>query len=213
MNQFNKANSEILLEDSALNRIISAVGELPREPDRDGLRQDLLECYGRYSILSAPGVSGFNAEQMKRLGDIRTQAKKLEILLKADDKSLRIIRKNWPIDDVRPAHLLPQISFLIEILDQMTYLKTKPGEFAKRVKARHAVTASAMQWLVGTALPQIFVNRFGTAVKLRRNQDRVLVGPYIDFCMQVLIEGGIETCSPETIAAALRGSQNAAELD
>jgi hypothetical protein len=48
--------AKLLLDDSALDRIINAVGGAPPDGlDRDLLRQDLLICYGRYSVASGPG--------------------------------------------------------------------------------------------------------------------------------------------------------------
>ena len=75
-------------------------------PDRDTLRHDLLICYGRYSIASGPGQSGFVKRQSERLNSIQKHASKLMELLKADDADLRIIRSVWPITPERPAHLL-----------------------------------------------------------------------------------------------------------
>jgi hypothetical protein len=46
--------AKALLDDPAVDRIIAAVGETLAMSDRDTLRQDLLICYGRYSIASGP---------------------------------------------------------------------------------------------------------------------------------------------------------------
>src|SRR5262249_60450714 len=45
------------LDDQALDRIITAVGESPAKPDRDSLPLELLKCYGLSSIASpGPGT-------------------------------------------------------------------------------------------------------------------------------------------------------------
>ena len=79
-----------------------------------------------------------------------------------------------------------------------------PRDVAERPRIGLGATGSPLQWLVGKLLPAVFTERFGEKIKLRRDEDRALVGPYISFCQQVLAEGGIEACSPETIAFALR---------
>ena len=88
--------AKALLDDLALVRIIAAVGETFVMPDRDMLRQDLLICYGRYSLGSGPGRSGFVKRQSDRLNSIRKHASKLKELLSADEADLGIIRSVWP---------------------------------------------------------------------------------------------------------------------
>ena len=139
-----------------------------------------------------------------RLNSIRKHAKKLVELLKADDADLGIIRSVWPITPERPAHLLPQMIFLVEMIDAMTGMQGRPGDIAKRTKAKHGMSGSPLQWLTGTLLPVVYSKHFGRKAGRSRNPaDDVLGGPYMRFARRVLAELKIE-CSDETIAKALR---------
>jgi hypothetical protein len=198
------AAAKLWLDDPKLDRIINAVGKASRVPDRDALRRDLLLCYGRHSILSGPGTARCNKTQIDRLDAIRKHAKTLAVLLKADDADAKMIRGVWPIDPERPAHLLPQMLFLVELIDTMKGMQGKPRGIVERTKMHLGATGSPLQWLIGKLLPEVFTEHFGIEIKSHRDGDRTLIGPYISFCQQVLAEGGIEACSPETIAFALR---------
>ena len=195
--------AKVLLDDPALDRIIAAVDETLAVPDRDTLRQDLLICYGQYSIASGPGQSGFVKRQSNRLNSIQTHASKLVELLKADDADLGIIRSVWPITPERPAHLLPQMIFLVETIDAMTGMQGRPGDLAERTKAKQGMSGGPLQWLTGELLPAVYSKHFGTKAGRSRSPDGTLGGPYIRFAHQVLAELKIE-CSDETIASALR---------
>jgi hypothetical protein len=196
----NKA--KVLLDDPAVDRIIAAVGETCAMPDRDKLRHDLLFCYGRYSIASGPGQSGFIKRQSDRLNSTRKHASKLTELLKADDADLGIIRSVWPITPERPAHLLPQMTFLVEMIDAMTGMQERPGDIAQRTKAKLGVSGSALQWLTGRLLPDVYSKHFRKEARISRSPNGTLGGPYIRFAHQALAELKIE-CSDETIASAL----------
>jgi hypothetical protein len=134
--------AKALLDNLTLDHIIDAVGETPTKPDRDALRRDLLICYGHYCIASGPGRSGFIGRQRTRLNSIQKHAKRLAELLKADDADLRIIRRLWPISAENPAHLLPQINFLVEMIDNMSGMQAPSGDIAgepSHISARQAV--------------------------------------------------------------------------
>ena len=192
-----------LLDDPALDRIIAEVGETITKPDRDVLRHDLLICYGRYSIASGPGRSGFVKRQSERLNSIRKHAKKLLELLKADEADVGIISALWPISPERPAHLFTQMVFLVEMIDGMPGLQGKPGDIAKRTSAHLGASGSALQWLTGELLPAVYSTHFRRNARISRSLEGTLGGPYIRFAHQVLAELKIE-CSDETIASALR---------
>jgi hypothetical protein len=188
------------LDDPTLDRIIAAVGETLATPDRDALRQDLLICYGRYSIAFGPGQSGFVKRQRDRLNSIRKHASKLVELLKADDADCGIVRMAWPITPEYPAHPL---IFLVERIDAMRGMQGRPGDLAKGTKAKLAMSGSALQWLTGVLLPAVYLQHFCKEAGISRSPDGTLGGPYIRFAHQVLAEAEIE-CSDETIASALR---------
>jgi hypothetical protein len=196
--------AKALLDDPALTRIIAAVRKPLAMPDRDMLRHDLLICCGQYSIASGPGQSGFVKRQRDRLNSIRKHGSKLVELLKADDADLGIIRGVWPINPERPAHLLPQMIFLVETIDAMTGMEGRPGDIAERTKAKQGMSGSPLQWLTGELLPAVYSKHFGRVAGKSRNPDGTLGGPYIRFARQVLAELKI-VCSDETIASALRG--------
>src|SRR5262249_6947819 len=194
--------AKLLFDDEMLNRIITAVGETPTKPDRDALRYELLICYGQYCIACGPGRPGFVRGQINRLNSIQKHAKKLVDLLEADDADFRIIRKLWPINHERPAHLLPQMIFLVETIDKMTGMHGKPAEIAERTKARLGTSGSALQWLTNTLLPEVYSKHFGKEAGRSRNKSSTLGGPYMRFAQQALIEFEIK-CSDETIARTL----------
>ena len=195
--------AKVLLDDPAVDRIIAAVGETSAMPDRDTLRHDLLFCYGRYSIASGPGQSGFIKRQSDRLNSIRRHASKLMKLLKADDADRGIIRSVWPITPERPAHLLPQMTFLVETIDAMTGMQRRLGDLAEQTNAKLGVSGSALQWLTGTLLPAVYLKHFRKEARISRSSDGTPGGPYVRFARQGLAELKIE-CSDETIASALR---------
>jgi hypothetical protein len=124
-------------------------------------------------------------------------------LLKADDADLRIIRMAWPITPECPAHLLPQMNFLVETIDRMTGVRGRPGDLAERTKAELGMSGSPVQWLTGALLPDVYLQHFGKEAGISRSPDGILGGPYVRFAHQVLVEMKIE-CSDETIASALR---------
>jgi hypothetical protein len=195
--------AKVWLDDPAVDRIIATVGEKRAMPDRGTLRHDLLSCYGLYSIASGPGQSGFVKRQIDRLNSIRKNASKVIERLKADDADLGIVRYCWPITPDRPAHLLPQMTFLVEMIDAMTGMQGRPGDLAERTKAKLGVTGSALQWLTGTLLPDVYLKHFREKARISRSSDGTLGGPYVRFARQVLAEAKID-CSDETIASALR---------
>jgi hypothetical protein len=192
-----------LLDDPALDRIIAAVGKTLAKLDRNMLRDDLLTCYGRYSIASGPGQSGFVKRQSDRLNSIRKHARRLMELLKADEADLGIIRSIWPINPERPAHLFTQMVFLVERIDAMQGLQGKPSDIVERTKAHLGMSGSALQWFINTLLPAVYTKHFDREVGTSRNLAGALGGPYIRFARQVLTEFKIE-CSDETIASALQ---------
>jgi hypothetical protein len=196
--------ARLWLDDPTLDRIIAEVGETITKPDRDVLRHDLLTCYGQYSIASGPGRPGFVKSQRDRLNSIRKHAKKLVELLKADDTDLGIIRDVWSINPERPAHVLPQMIFLVERIDAMTGMKGRPSDIAERTKEKQGMSGSPLQWLTGTLLPAVYSKHFDRKAGRSRNPaDNVLGGPYMRFARRVLAEMKIE-CSDETIAKALQ---------
>jgi hypothetical protein len=177
--------AKLLLDDSALERIINAVGgALPDDLNRDMLRRELLICYGRYSVASGP------KPQSARLVSMQKHARRLIDLLKADDADLALIRATWPIDAERPAHLLPQLVFFVEAIDGLK--KALPI-----TKARARLDTSPLQQLVGLWLRDVYARYFGRRAGRSRRSDGALDGPYIRFARQVLTE--VE-CSDETVA-------------
>ena len=153
--------ARVLLDDLTLDRIIDAVRPNRSEGlDRDMLRHDLLVCFGQFSIASGPGQSGFYKRQSERLKSIQKHALKLIELLKDDDTDLRIIRRVWPITPERPAHLLPQITFLVETIDAMTGMQGKPADLAERTKTKIGMSGSALRWLTGMLLPAAVLEAF-----------------------------------------------------
>ena len=194
--------AKLLFEELALDRVINAVGKTPTKPDRNMLRNDLLVCYGRYSIASGPGQSGFVKRQTDRLTSMRKHARKLAELLKADEADLGIISRVWPINSERPAQLFTQLVFLVEIIDAMKGMQGKPGDIVLRTKRHLGMSGSALQWLVNTLLPTVYREHFGKDAGISRNENGTLGGPYLRFVRQVLAELKIE-CSDETVASAL----------
>jgi hypothetical protein len=180
--------AKLLLDDSALDRIINAVGGTPPDDlNRDMLRHDLLICYGRYSVASGP------EPQSARLVSMQKHARRLIDLLKADDADLALIRLVWPIDAERPAHLLTQLVFLDEQIDRLK--KALPI-----AKAKAHLDTSPLQQLVGLWLRDVYTRHFGMkAGRSRRSDDGALDGPYIRFARQMLTEARVK-CSDETIA-------------
>ena len=187
------------LDDLTLDRIINAVGETPTKPDRDMLRRDLLDCYAQYSRALA-GRPGIIKRQSERLNSIQKHARKLVELLEDDDSDFKIIQGEWPLNPERPAHLLPQMIFLVELIDMMKGVKEKPGDIAEWIQARLGISGSALHLLTNTLLPAVYTKHFDREAGISRNPaDGALHGPYFFFARQVLAEAEIE-CADETIA-------------
>jgi hypothetical protein len=195
--------ARFLFDDPMLDRIIDAgcvVGrDRPPGLDRDRLRRELIICYGRYCLAAGPGQSGSVKRQGDRLNSIRKHASKLAELLKAEEADLGLIRAIWPIDTEHPAQLFTQMVFLVELIDAMEGLRGRPGDIAERNRARLGVSGSALQWMVGTLLPAVYVNHFGKKAGRSHLADGGIGGPYVRFARQVLAETRIK-CSDETIA-------------
>ena len=203
--ELNAENAKCWLDDLRIDRIIDAVGETPAKPDRDMLRHDLLDCYRRYSRASA-GRPGIIKRQNDRLNSIQKHARRLVELLKADDDDLKIIRGEWPLNHERPAHLRPQMTFLVELLDRMRGIKEKPGDIADWVKARHGISGSPRQWLINILLREVYEKHFGTKAGISRNADGTPSGPCFRFVRQVLVESKI-ACADETILSYLENPE------
>jgi hypothetical protein len=186
--------AKLWLDDQMLDRIIAAVGKTPVKPDRDTLRCDLLDCYGRYSIATAP--QHFK-RQANRLSSIQKHAKRLVELLEADAADFRVICGEWP------KNLLLQLKFLVESIEAAPGMHSKPADIAERTKARLGASGSALQSLTSQWLPEVYSKHFGKGAGRSRNKDYgTLGGPYIRFVHLVLVEFKIE-CSDETVARVL----------
>jgi hypothetical protein len=173
--EIDPAVAALWLDDETLDEIVGVVGNPPR--DREGLRCELLLYITLYSIVSNLGRVKVNRELLKNANDVRTSANRIK-------------------------HLLPlETSSRIEELDQSPWLKMTPRELADQIKAAYGVKGSALQWLEGYALKKVFIKYFGLEVKFRRVDGDFLVGPYLDFCEQVLGKADIPY-SRETIAKA-----------
>jgi hypothetical protein len=191
--------AKLLLDDGAVDRIIARVGDTL--PDRDALRYDLLICYGRYCKASGPGSPEFLRRQISRQNSIQKHAKRLVGLLKADDADFGITREQWSRSPEHPDYLLPQIVYLVEMIDKMSH--DKPADIAKRTKTHLGTLGSALQWLTGTLLPEVYSKHFGKKATISRDfSSHAPGGRYMRFANQVLVELKIE-CSDETIASAL----------
>jgi|ERR1700730_4627626 hypothetical protein len=193
--------AKLLLDDLTLDRIINAVGETPTKPDRDMLRRDLLDCYAQYCRASA-GRPGIIKRQIDRLNSIQKHARWLVELLKADDADLKIIRGEWPLNPDHPAHLLPQVTFLLELIDKMRGAKEKPGDIAESIQARLGMSGSPLQWLINVLLRGVYEKHFGAKAGISRNADGTPSGPYFHFVRQVLVALKSK-CADETIASYL----------
>jgi hypothetical protein len=137
------------------------------------------------------------------LNSIQKHAKRLAELLKADDADLRIIRGLWQISGESPAHLLPQINFLVDMINNMPGMQATSRDIAGRTIAHLGASGSALQWLTNTLLPKVYSEHFGREAGISRNPDGTLGGPYMRFARRVLAELKIK-CSDETVASAFR---------
>src|SRR5262245_55951960 len=188
-----------VLEDSALDRIIAAP-RLAHRLDRDALRDDIIYCYSKYSILSVgPGRVDFVERQVDLLRSARKHARKLAELLKKDEVDMRVIWGKCPIG----SGLLPELLLLAEWIDAIPELKEKPRDVVNRTKKSLSTTGGDLETLTGALLPEVFTRHFGITVGTSRDSDGDPTGPYIRFASQVLIELGIR-CSRETVVRAVR---------
>jgi len=190
-----------LIDDPTLDRIINAVRR-PFKGNRNALRQDLLNCYRKYTIASGPGSSGLNKRQVNRLSSISKHAKKLVELLQDDDDDLALIRDTWPKRPDCPAYPLEHLGFLVALIEGMPGLKVKPGDLAKGAKARLGMSGSALKWLISVLLRAVYEQHFDAKAGRSRQANNAPTGPYFRFVRQVLAAFGIR-CSDETIVRYL----------
>jgi hypothetical protein len=187
--------AKILLDDLAVERIISAVGDTDVKPDLAALRFDLLVCYGRYSIASSAA-----GPQSKRLDSMQKHARRLIQLLKEDEADLGLIRAIWPVDREHPAQLFTQMVFFVEIIDQL-----KAGLVVSHNRSHS--DDSPLRRLTAIWLPEVYQKHFGKkAGKSRPHGGGPVGGPYPRFALQVLEEMGIRGTA-ETIATYIGFSE------
>ena len=186
-----------LIDDPTLDRIIKAVRR-PFKGDRESLRYALLTCYAQYSIASGAGSSGVNKSQVKRLTSISKHVKTVVELLREDDADLGLIRHTWPKGRDCPAYPLETLNFLVALIGGMPGLKVTSGDLAKGTKARLEMSGSALKWLIGKLIPDVYEQHFDAKAGRSRQASGAPTGPYFRFVRQVLDEAEIR-CSDETI--------------
>ncbi len=198
--------AKCLLDDEPLDGFINILA--PAKPDREVLRHDLLACYGRY-CLAETGQPGLIKRQTKRLNSIRTHARKLAELLAADDADLRLISGEWPLNPERPAHLLPQLVFLLERIEirMSDMLLRKPGENAELIQARHGISGSPLRELINR-LAASYAKHSGMEAGISRHSDSPysLHGPFLRFVRHFFEFAKIK-CSDETVASYLENPE------
>jgi hypothetical protein len=171
------------LDDQALDRIIAAAGG-KSVPDRAALCSDLVAAVTEHHIRSNFGSPKIAKERIERLKMIRTRAKQLALLLKADDDDWGLVRRLWPAEDGSP---LARTKFLVEQIDQIDLLQGLPRDAIRRTEHRFGITGSPFAWLVGGRLTELLKKHFGIEATFHRN-DGVPAGAFIGFAEQVLVE-------------------------
>ncbi len=185
------------LDESAIDRILKAVGRVPNDLDKQELRSDLegvstLHLTGK-RLRDAP------AKRRKRLKRTAAAAKKLALLLETfsdevEKSRLRRCRK--------------------EVDGLVAYIERGSGSLAKVLGVKET---TALENLVGRGLWSTFKNHFGVP-KSKYTKDHhkdVVRGPFIDFAEAALKELGITVwsrpVSRQAIADALTRSDRITE--
>lgn len=92
---------------------------------------------------------------------------------------------------------------LIAAIDDMHGPQTNTPSVLDEVRSREG---SALEWLVGKRLSDIFERHFGARATLARSAGGEIDSPYIRFATQTMVELGIP-CQPETIAKAVTAAR------
>ncbi len=185
---------------SALLRIIKAVGHWPADSKPSDLGRALLKVIHEYNFLC--NASPEAKAQLKRLKAIHKHATALSKELAADEKNGGMFTENWrPLWEDMPAasRLVGKMS---ELVEQSGLLETSSGIIAAQAKAPYAASGSAFDWLIGKGLREVFEQFFREDAMVYRD------GNYAKFALQVLAELKLtnkgKPYSPETIIKALR---------
>jgi len=190
------------MDRDAVDRIVDAVGAehyRKRKSREDlGARLDRAEFWFRVNV----DLRSSSTAREKRLSAAAKAASRLQLALD------RLEQHDLPTKP-RTNELRGNIQLLRAALTppapESELLQKAAEEWAEEL---HLKKRSALEWLVGVKLPQIFKTFFDVPVGFSRGTAKKALGPFIRFAEQALRELGItnyygEPYSAETIARAL----------
>jgi hypothetical protein len=187
------ARKPVQLDNEALHRIRLAAKGWPADLKLSDLGRQLSKAIDEYH--SRIALRHIKA-QKARLKKIYKTASELTALLK-DDEENGILNwySEWPKD-------LPPLSKIAEDIQRMAeesgLLETSPQKIIREIKGNQ----SALEWLVGTKLPEVFEHLFGREVTLYPK------GHYTRFALQALAEFEIGEVRSSTIIRALTNARS-----
>jgi hypothetical protein len=191
------APKPIQLSSEALHRIRLAAGGWPADLGLSDLRRPLSKAINDYySFLSLRNIK----RQKARLRKIHRHASELAVLLSTDEESgVLDWSSQWPKELPPPSKVAKEIQRTIE---ESAVLQTSPQKIIREIKDENAVFGGALEWLVGTRLPEMFEQFFRRDVTLYQK------GDYVRFAMRVIEECEIGKVKPSTIIRALTNARS-----
>jgi hypothetical protein len=181
----------------ALHRIRLAARGWPADLEIYDLGRQISKAIAEYhSLLSLRDIK----TQKARLKKIHKTASKLTALLRAEEESEGLDWcSQWPKDLPPPSKVAKELQRMIE---ESGVLETSPQKIIREIKDADAVPGSALEWLVGRKLPEVFENFFRRDVTLYPN------GHYVRFALKVIAECEIGKPEPSTIVKALTSARS-----
>jgi hypothetical protein len=191
------APKPIQLTSEALHRIRLAAGGWPADMEIYELGRQLSKAiYEHHSFLALRDIK----TQKARLRKIHRHASELAVLLSTDEESgVLDWSSQWPKELPPPSKVAKEIQRTIE---ESAVMQTSPQKIIREIKDDNAVFGGALEWLVGTRLPEMFEQFF------RRDVTFYPKGDYVRFAMQVIEECEIGKVKPSTIIRALTNARS-----
>jgi len=162
------------------------------------LRRDLLKAIWEFNFLRTHRAEAVTRRD--RLKAIHKHATALSRLLALDEENEGEFTEHWrPLWPQEMPTASKLVSKMRELVEESGWLETSPQNIAAETRAYYkASDINALDWLVGTRLPEIYEQFFRESATVYRE------GPYLDFATQILTEFKIRATRESIIGALSR---------
>jgi hypothetical protein len=217
------------IDAEAINRILDAIGRehVPQTLDRAALGSELTQCATWYAVASDVTDLAQAKRDFKDLKDINKTTRRLDYLLRKNDLTRHDIAAELPGGMATLEATVRGVIATTDALGSLVpYSADREAEIEKHLVAAiddkqgtpqvsttpltlaevRSWKGSALEWLAGKRLPEVFERHFGAKARLTRAAAGEVGGPYIRFAARTMVELGLP-CKPETIAKAVTAAR------